>query len=170
MLAIENPATIGSASAASGSAGPSAPVPEPVGRTSIFNKMPTPATADALIKYLNFTGPKHPMEENSGEDSDKCTETTDDQSKLSNSKPESRKRSKARKEKMLARAKARCDAQGKVWCYDKPEYRSRSFGLFNTETGEKLTLNAEETEVAMEELLKNMQRLYLFHWSVTTCG
>ena len=88
MLAIVNPATIGSSSAASGSAGPSAPVPEPVGRTMIFNKMPTPATADALIKYLNFAGPKHPMEDNSGEESDKCTETTDDQSKLSNSKPE----------------------------------------------------------------------------------
>ena len=89
MLAEVNIATMGSSSAASGSAGPSAPVPQPVGITSIFNKMPTPAEAEELSRYMNFTGPGyHPPGENSGEDSDKCTETTDDQSKLSNSKPE----------------------------------------------------------------------------------
>jgi hypothetical protein len=171
MLAAVNIATMGSSSAASGSAAPSAPVPQPAGITSIFNQMPTPAEAEELCRYMNSTGPGyHPPGENSEEDSDKCTETTDDQSKLSNSKPEGKQRGKARKEKMLARAKKHHAAQGKIWCHDTKEFRSRSFGFFDTETGEKLTMSYEETAFAMEELLNNMNRLYLIHWSVTTCG
>ena len=71
---------------------------------------------------------------------------------------------------MLARAKKHHAAQGKIWCHDTNEFRSRSFGFFDTETGEKLTMSYEETAFAMEELLNNMNRLYLIHWSVTTCG